>query len=166
MNLVELLESTKRLAGWRGAGYGQNPDWKLTNALPFAGTKSLLFQLQCYGETEKSEHIVNLQFSGLEYSETPTDKDHFQKITYKDEDYYMTKPTVTTPVTVRCSCSDFTYRWAYPDWLKKCLFGSKPKKYIRKIGSTRPPVNPENIPGYCKHVFQAQSYLRVHGYME
>ena len=143
MNLIELADSTKKLASWRVGGYGQNSNWRLTNVLPFVGTKTLLFQGDCRGETESpNTHVVNIQFSGLEYSDTPTEKDDFKKIDYKGEDYYVRKPDLHTNCTIRCSCSDFTYRWSYADWLKRVLFGSKPKKYIRRVGAKpRPPVN-------------------------
>ena len=162
MNLIELYDNTKKLAAWR-ASYAQNQQWNLKNVIPFAGTHTLLFQATCFGETEHSEHVVNIQFSGVEYSEEK--HPDFKEIEYKEEKYWFKRPTLKSECTVRCSCSDFQFRWAWSNKKHKALFGSVPKKYKRKT-TTRPPVNPDHIPGICKHVFQLQAYLKHHDYME
>jgi hypothetical protein len=54
---------------------------------------------------------------------------------------------------VRCSCSDFKHRFAWEDRDVNALFGAPPAKYTPVPGSNRPPVNPEHIPGMCKHIF-------------
>jgi hypothetical protein len=162
MNLIELYDSTKSLS-MRRADYGQNSDWNLKAVIPFQGTKTLLFQAQCFGETVHGEHIVNIQFSGLKYVDEPKDAD-VKEIEYKDEKYYVQRPTLHTNCTVRCSCPDFYFTWSYWNFKNKALFGNLPKKYVRKT-TTRPERNPKHVPGICKHIFQLQSYLRVHDYL-
>lgn len=50
-----------------------------------------------------------------------------------------------------CSGRDFRFRWEYALSLVKSLVGPF-RKYKKVSGSTRPPVNPDDIPGYCKHI--------------
>ena len=164
MTLLELWQSTKKYKEWRGVGYGQNQSWKLMNIIPFRGTKTLLVQMQCFGETEKSEHIINLQFQGLKFVEEIPKNAEYETLDYKDQEYYFEHPTIDTEVKVRCSCSDYTYRFSYANWKAKCQFGSKPKAYKKK--TNRKPLNPDLIPGLCKHISQAQSYLKQEGIMK
>jgi len=160
MTLLELYESTKKFS-MRRADYAQNSNWVLRNVVPFKGTKTLLIQADCNGYTEKATHVVNIQFEGLNYVDEVPKNAEYKTLTYKDEEYHFSYPTVEdTNVKIRCSCSDFYYTWSYPDWKEKVLFGSKPKKYIRKT-KTRPPRNPDQIPGMCKHIYQAISLLKV-----
>lgn len=169
MNLIELHQSTKSVAGWRGEGYGQNQRWELKQCIPFQGTKTLLFQLQCFGETVAAEHVVNIQFSNIRYFleedlEEEPDGINVKEIEYKGQSYYLTPPTLETDVVVRCSCPDYYFTFSWWNFKNKAQFGGPPKKYVRKT-TTRPPRNPGHHPGICKHVFQAQSYLHVHKYL-
>jgi hypothetical protein len=165
MNLVELMDNTKKLASWRGEGYGQNAQWTIKSAIPFAGTKTFLAQGQCFGESVKAIHIVAIQWSKITYFEEdalPENVD-FLTLKYKDENYYLIRPTLESECTCRCSCADFEYRLAPWNFKNKALFGSPPKKYVKK--TNRPPVNPGMYPGICKHIFQFQSLLHDKGYL-
>lgn len=166
MNLIELFESTKKLADWRGEGYGQNSSWNLKQVIPFVGTKTLLFQAECFGETVKGIHVVNFQFKNINFYEKenlPKDKD-IKEIEYKGDKYYFEKPSLTTECTYRCSCPDANYTWGWADFKAKVWFGNPPRKYVKK--TNRKPKNPDLIPGFCKHGFQLQSYLHVEGYLQ
>lgn len=165
MNLVELMDNAKKVADWRGTGYSQNQSWNLTNAIPYMGTKSILYQAKCFGQTEAVEHVVNFQFLGLRIYDKPIENTDMMKLTYKDIDYYCEWPTVHTEVKVRCSCSDWYHRSSYWCWKEKCIFGGKPKAYKRKTKNHKP-VNPLKLPFICKHQWQLQAYLRTENYMK
>jgi hypothetical protein len=78
--------------------------------------------------------------------------------------YYAHRLTeMETPVRVRCSCPDFLHRFAYPDFGEKSLQG-RPKPYTRKT-TTYPPVNPNNIPGLCKHILALTSLINNSGFI-
>jgi hypothetical protein len=163
MNLISLYDNAKRVSKSR-TNYGQNSNWNLKNVIPFEGTGTLLFQAECHGETVEAVHIVNMQFSGLKIlSELPENAD-YKEIEYKGEIYYIERPTLHTEVTVRCSCPDFYFTFMWYNFKNKTLFGRMGKRYVRKT-TTRPERNPLHIPGICKHLFQLQSYLRVHDYL-
>lgn len=160
MTLVELYNKTKEYKAWRGLGYGQNQQWTLKNVVPFKGTKTLLIQAQCFGQTVNGIHTVNFQFENLKYVDEIPENAEYKTYTYKDEDYYFEYPDIsTTKVRVRCSCPDFYWRFALADNKANCLFGSKPKAYKKK--TNRKPLNPDMIPGICKHIVQLQSFLKT-----
>lgn len=49
------------------------------------------------------------------------------------------------------NCSDFRFFWEFPLYKIGSLIGSF-RRYVRKT-TTRPPKNPDNIVGYCKHLY-------------
>lgn len=168
MNLIELYDSAKQVSVSR-SNYGQNGNWELKGVVPFVGTKTLLFQLQCFGETVEAEHVVHIQFNNIKYFNEedltePPDGKTVKEIEYKGESYYLIPPTLKTNCTVRCSCPDYYFTFSYWNYKTKNQFGGPPKKYVRKT-KTRPPRNPNHHPGICKHIFQAQAYLHTHGYL-
>lgn len=159
MNLLELYESTKKFS-LRRADYAQNYSWAIESIVPYVGTKSLLVQATCHGLTQHGvKHITNIMFSGVEFHEEPVDGAELKELVYKGEKYYYKRPDLHTQCTVRCSCLDFYFTWMWPDKSAKALFGNLGRPYKRKT-TTRPPRNPDHIPGFCKHVFQLESYLR------
>jgi hypothetical protein len=166
MNLITLFDSTKQLAAWRATGYGNsNMNWRLESAIPYKGVKALLFQARCYGETENTEHIVDIYFNGVRYLDEPVKNAEYKTIEYKNVDYMYAYPDLKTECQTRCSCSDYYFRWEYANKLVKALFGRLSKKYVRKT-KTRPPVNPDHLPGICKHIYGLQGYLRQEGYIK
>lgn len=166
MNIQQLIKNTKDLAGWRVEGYGQNANFTLTNILPMVGTKMLLFQSKCRGETVEAEHVQNLQYNQIKYhEEVPEEFENIKTVEFRKEQYHYEKPDETNNVQIRCSCADFTYRSAYYAWKEKCLFGTKPKLYKRKT-KTRPPANKLKIPILCKHLVQLTNYLQNEDYIQ
>jgi hypothetical protein len=63
-----------------------------------------------------------------------------------------------TPVQVRCTCSDFYWRFAAHNHKYGCLCGPEPEPYEKK--TDRKPVNPDEIPGLCKHLLNVVAILQ------
>lgn len=63
-----------------------------------------------------------------------------------------------TNVKVRCSCLDFHYRFATWNFNDQSLVGPKPPPYTKT--SNRPPVNPSQSPGVCKHILKVVDDLK------
>jgi hypothetical protein len=65
---------------------------------------------------------------------------------------YLQKISPTTHIAkYRCDCQDYRWRFAYYNDAKAdALYGVKPPPYKKK--TQRPPVNPQGIPGACKHL--------------
>jgi len=164
MNLITLHDNAEKLAKWRKFGYGQNGTWRLTQVIPYKGTKTLLCQAVCNGETVEAEHVSNIQFLNIKFFDEPPSDGEYGTVEYKEEKYYYVKPTLENDVKIRCSCPDFTYRSAYWAWKAKVIFGGMPKPYKRKTKGKRKPVNPLRIPFSCKHIHQMQALVRTEGY--
>lgn len=60
------------------------------------------------------------------------------------------------------NCPDFQFRFSWEDRAQQALYGGPPKVYIRKTPPPplgRPEVNPEFIPGICKHLYDFAKQL-------
>lgn len=68
----------------------------------------------------------------------------------------------TTTVGVNCNCEDYIWRFATFNLNNKCHIGPIPPKYVRKT-TNRPPSNPNNVPGMCKHLLKVVEDLRQKG---
>jgi hypothetical protein len=55
-------------------------------------------------------------------------------------------------VKVRCNCLDFYWRFTNFNFKQRALQGDPNPPYVRK--TNRPPVNPMQKPGICKHIYQ------------
>jgi hypothetical protein len=71
-------------------------------------------------------------------------------------------PLNTQNVQVRCNCLDFHYRFAMQNARDGSLYGKPPPSYQRKT-ETRPPANPAQVPGMCKHLLKTVDELQKMG---
>ena len=65
-------------------------------------------------------------------------------------------------VNLRCNCPDFRWRFSYYNHVDESLYGRKPAKYHAMI-TNRPPVNPLELPGMCKHLIKFVEVLEKAG---
>lgn len=140
---------------------GQNRGQKVI--VPFVGTKSVLISLRAWGVTQASLHNITLLFSDVDIQmEDPQSENYFQ-IQYDGKMYWIHKlDKFRNPLTWRCSCKDAFFTWVWPAYhVGHCLFGPAPKPYQTK--GLRPPRNPQNLVGICKHVFHSWALLRNSG---
>lgn len=63
-------------------------------------------------------------------------------------------------VGINCTCSDFKFRFAHQHYQNKSLVGEPPEQYVKVPGSNRPPVNPDNVLGACKHILALEQNLK------
>jgi hypothetical protein len=107
--------------------------------------------------------------------------------------WYKTPTIQNNPVSLKCSCEDSRFRWERPLALIKSLIGSwrrydakkedqkagvpaktrrarkyyvLGKSYVRKTPrppAGRPYANPNDIPGFCKHVHSLRIHLQKQG---
>ena len=68
----------------------------------------------------------------------------------------------TSNVGVFCDCEDYQMRFANLNIKNNCHIGPPPQRYVRKT-TTRPPVNPMNVPGMCKHIIRITDDLKRQG---
>jgi hypothetical protein len=67
-------------------------------------------------------------------------------------------------VKLYCKCPDMQFTFSFQLWEKDSFIGAY-KKYKRVPGSTRPPRNPMEVPGYCKHVHSHLLALQKKGFL-
>lgn len=72
---------------------------------------------------------------------------------------FLQQPTSSTKCRLRCQCADYYFMWEYWNKQNKGLLGPH-KTYVRvSPPSGRPPVNPDESPGLCKHLLAMLKYL-------
>ena len=164
-----LFQSTIKFKAWRKK-YSKPGQIKLARPIPYRGTASVLFNALIKGVTQyPDDHRVVIMFSGLKFAKEP-----FKgciDVEYKGHTYYVEKPSLNkTTIRVRCSCKDFYFCFSLWDYMQRAIVGPKPKAYKRKTPPPsqggRPYVNPDHIPGLCKHVFWLLQYLKSKGYVK
>ncbi len=84
------------------------------------------------------------------------DRDYLVPVELFGMDYYMKSFDEKSGIRVRCTCPDFRHRFAYSDKDVHSLVG-RPIPYTPVGGGA--PVNPDNIPGHCKHLHAALEFL-------
>lgn len=164
-----LFDSTIKFKGWR-KNYSKSGEIKSFKIIPYRGTGSVLFTQLVKGISQAPDnHKVVIMFSGIKYA-----KEKFKgciEINYKGHTYYCEKPSLNKhTIRVRCSCKDFYFCFSLWDYIERAIVGPKPKKYIRKTPPPsrggRPYVNPDHIPGFCKHAFNFLKYLKSKGFVK
>jgi hypothetical protein len=90
---------------------------------------------------------------------------HF-KVIYNGKSYWVKKLDLRRQaVSIRCSCEDYFFCWTHANYIHGVQFGGRARPYVRVPGSTRPPKNPRNILGLCKHLSQVIAMLNNNGYV-
>jgi hypothetical protein len=67
--------------------------------------------------------------------------------------------TGMSDVQVRCDCMDFYWRFANWNFKHHALSGDKPPPYVKV--TDRPPVNPLQKAGTCKHLYKLVQQIRA-----
>lgn len=122
---------------------------KITNMV---GTKSKIFSAVIRSSTDNKAYNTVIAFYGV-------------------DDPEGTKPSLAKhKCRVRCSCDAFYYYYSYADFINDCLYGRQARVYTRKTHpgdkNYRPPKNPADIPGVCKHLILLIKSLQDSGYVD
>lgn len=169
-----LLDSTRKLASWRGTGYASTEGLRFVQCIPFAGMKTVVYEWHVKPSPIKrnkdgsfpknvnkpSFYRVFLSFGDVQFAEEgdeiPSDNT-WSLQEYKGMKFYFQKPAADkNPIRVSCTCPDYTIRGAYPNHKSGVHYGPLPKKVVRKTPAPpegRPYVNPLNVPILCKHEY-------------
>ncbi len=119
---------------------------------PFVGMKTLFIKGVAQNEDREYNTIVlfrKVNYNGRQVGITANDGLYysFDRLSFENTD-----------VSVRCNCPDFRWRFAYYNHIDKSLYGNKPKKYESK--GVRPPANPMEYEGMCKHLMKTMKALK------
>lgn len=73
--------------------------------------------------------------------------------------YIMPLKNMGNYVQVHCTCMDFYWRFANYNKKNDSLLGEPPQPYVKK--TDREPLNPDQVPGNCKHLQKLADQLRL-----
>jgi hypothetical protein len=153
MEDMTFKELTDTIEAWRGdidELYYRTDTVSLTKTSYAKGVKTLQFIGLVNSYHRNNQYKIIIQFSNVNEEDN--------KLGYK-------KPCLTkNDVHIRCSCLDYTFRFQFSNKKVNALYGN-PKKYKRKT-LTRPPVNPDEVPGYCKHIYDFMGWLVDNDYVD
>jgi len=129
--------------------------------IPYVGTKMLHVRSTATsnGHTyNQAIQFLNTTFGDGLYSVT---------IQSRDGQTHQLHPISLTNqnVKVRCNCLDFYYRFAQHNHQDKSIVGRAPIPYQRKT-QDHPEVNPDHVPGMCKHLLKVVEKMRNDGIVQ
>lgn len=147
---------------------GGFPDTKkrqnVTNTVAVSNIQFIPYEqsrtLQINARVNSSGHTyqTTMMFSDVQYEPNDTpDVTSFKGMDNQDHHIYSVS-AVLNDAQVRCTCLDFYYRFADQDYQSGSLFGAAPPPYRRKT-TTRPPANPTDAIGMCKHLIKMSDKL-------
>lgn len=114
----------------------------------------------CDAGSESGTYDQTIVFNNVEYQPTST-SDNVTFTGTDGQEYNINQIFYRgNRVKVRCTCLDFYYRFANQDAGQDALHGALPLPYHKKTNN-RPPVNPLNVPGICKHLIKVANTLRA-----
>lgn len=132
-----------------------------------AGTNQLSFYMNVRGSSNKT-YSVQISFKNVDEVEVESKEEaekYLQNGRYmlvKDgsgNNHIVERPVLSkNDVQVRCDCPSFRFTYAFYDRAVSAMFGRNFQVYHRKT-NTRPPRNPEGMPGVCKHLIIAMEAL-------
>lgn len=128
--------------------------------IPYVGMKMLHVRAQA-ASVSGARYQLAVQFVRVDFESSDTEQNATFKAT-DGQDYHILPVKLTgNYVKVRCNCMDFHYRFAAYNSQDKSLVGRPPPPYQKK--TNRPPVNPDQVPGMCKHLLKLVSQLQGQG---
>lgn len=127
--------------------------------VPYVGTQMLHVRAITTGNSgQQYQQAIQLLRVKFESAKTPENVE----ISAVDGKTYYIQPIDLNNhnVKVRCNCLDFYHRFAHYNHSDKSIVGRAPVPYQRKT-TTRPEVNPDHVPGMCKHLIKVVERLRT-----
>lgn len=151
-------------AAWPNTRKRQNATNEVTISnvefIPYIGTKML--HVKSVSQSNGNAYKQALQFNQVTFANQDSpDVVTFQSVDGQDA-HAAPIQLATHNVKCRCSCMDFHFRFANYNSADKSLVGRPPPLYHRKT-TTRPPVNPMQVPGMCKHLLKLVDTLQGQG---
>lgn len=127
--------------------------------VPYTGSNTLLIKSSVRGQT--NTYTTHVQFEDVEFVDSGDS--NAVEITGSDKQQYFIHPVVLSKnnIKVLCDCLDFRWRFAVANSKANSLYGNVPPPYVKK--TDRPPVNPQNTPGVCKHLIKTVETLQDAG---
>ena len=157
-NIVNSFPTTKKR-------HNATNEVNITNIqyIPYLGTKML--HIKSTTQSNGHNYHQSMQFMRVSFEKVNTASN--VSFTGSDGQEYHVQPIILTNhnVKVRCNCLDFYYRFAAWNFSDNSIVGRAPIPYHRKT-TTRPEVNPDHVPGMCKHLLKVVDRMRSEGLIQ
>lgn len=129
--------------------------------IPYVGTQMMHVRAISVGSTGQ-QYQQAIQFLRVKFEAGQTTEN--VEFTGADGKKYYVRPIDlhNHNVKVRCNCLDFYHRFAHYNHGDRSIVGRAPVPYQRKT-TTRPEVNPDHVPGMCKHLIKVVQTLQTQG---
>lgn len=124
------------------------------------GIKSVYYRTTVLGDNDS--YTVHIQLFDINFSKE--EQKGWIKSSISGKDWWFKPFDIISRCKLKCQCMDSRFMWEYPMYKKASLIGAF-RKYKRVPGSNRPPKNPDNIPGFCKHIWSAIHKIKVEGHL-
>lgn len=128
-------------------------------AIPSVADRTITFKTKVVGET--ANYNVTITFTNVKFA-NELQSGYVQIKAVDGSDYIFKQFTLSqTQARVSCNCLDFYYRFSVWNHSKNSLDGDPPQPYVKV--TDRPPVNPNKVPGACKHIMKFMAFLKSEG---
>lgn len=128
-------------------------DVTITNLqiLPYVGMK-MIHVFADVSSISGKHYKVGIQFLQVEFVDSQAAG--ITRFVGRDGEQYFIHPIALDRknIKITCQCMDFRWRFAMWNSADKSLIGAPPPPYVKK--TNRPPVNPDQVPGICKHALK------------
>lgn len=135
---------------------------QVVNKIYVAAPRNNAVGVRATTRSSAEQYDTRMWFEGVEYIQEDEDVGaNTFAFEASDGQEYVIAPIGynNNDVKVSCSCLDFYYRFAVWNHSDGSLFGKPPPPYTNKTDN-REPVNPNRIPGLCKHLIKLADDLR------
>lgn len=108
--------------------------------------------------SSNNEYDTSIQFEGVRFVKPGTM--HSVPLEVADQELaIMPLKNMGNHVHVHCTCMDFYWRFAMHNNKNDSLIGEPPAPYVKK--TDRQPLNPDKVPGNCKHLQALVDHVRA-----
>jgi hypothetical protein len=125
--------------------------------IPYEQSNTL--QIQADVTSAGHRYQTAMSFTDVQYEQADSNDVISFHGTDSKEHYIYAVSAILNNAQVRCTCLDFYFRFANQDYQSDSLLGSPPPPYRRKT-TTRPPANPTDTIGMCKHLIKMADKLK------
>lgn len=177
LNLLLLERSLASLKSVTAANFGGGRDSRanqvqISNIKYIPSLQQSILRIECITHSTPSSKKYNtvLELNDVEYiddsrynflqkaEERDSQKYNAYKFNANGQDFFVSYDrTKGVDVQVSCDCEDFRWRFSTYNYKDGSLFGNPPPNYVSK--TNRPPANPHNSPGVCKHLIKLKKEL-------
>lgn len=157
MPFTELEKNTKQAFG--NDRHSKASTVKVTSSVFIPDITNDRLIIEAESRTDGDTYMSRIIFDNVIFKDDGT-PDMARIITVDGSEYYFNRINKSKAnVKVGCSCLDFHYRFASYNFKHGALADNAPKPYVKK--TDRPPVNPTQVAGLCKHLIRVFNELRT-----